>query len=207
VAKILRLIVLLLSCVGPLIRKLYRQATRKNVVIHESFVAPCENDGGPRGSFVVQCFDSLGNLKWSEANHNQIKNAGLDYALNTCFHGSAAITTWYIGLITAGGTITTAGDTMSSHAGWTESTAYSDATRREWTEGASSGGVITSSSTSDFNINATATIGGIFVTSDNTKSGTTGTLWSTAAFATDQSVSSGDVLKVSYTITMTAGAT
>ena len=203
--RLFQFIVLIVAFALSPLRWLLERATKREEIIEN--VPAVENGFGLRGSFVAECFDAAGNLKWREADHNQIKNAGLDYLLNTGFHAGSAVTTWYLGLITAGGTITTAGDTMSSHAGWTENTTYSDATRREWTEGASSSGVITSSSTSDFNINGSATIGGIFVTSDNTKSGTTGTLWSTAAFASDQTVSSGDVLKISYTITMTAGAT
>jgi hypothetical protein len=41
---------------------------------------------------------------------------------------------------------------------------------------------------------------GIFVTSSNTKNGTTGTLWSTAAFASTVDVSNGDSLKITYTV-------
>jgi hypothetical protein len=55
-----------------------------------------------------------------------------------------------------------------------------------------------------FNINATQTVGGAFLTSDNTKSGSTGTLFSAADFSApgDRSVSSGDTLNVNYTLSL-----
>jgi hypothetical protein len=89
---------------------------------------------------------------------------------------------------------------MSSHAGWAESADYDEATRPEWTAGTASGRAITNAVTVDFTINATKTIKGLFITSNNTKSGSTGTLWSTAAFGSTVSVADDDVLKVTYTV-------
>lgn len=155
------------------------------------------------GVYTVQCFAADGTLRWTETAHNQVKNGGLDHMLGVTFKGSAQVTTWYVGLVTAGGTTTTAGDTLASHAGWTEATPYAG-NRIAWDEGTASGGVITSTTTSDFTINATATIMGIFICSVN--SGTSGTLWSTADFATSQLVNSGDVLKVTYTLTATSSS-
>jgi hypothetical protein len=61
-----------------------------------------------------------------------------------------------------------------------------------------------SASPASFNINATATVGGAFLTSNNTKSGTTGTLFSAADFGApgDRSVANGDVLNVTYTLSL-----
>jgi hypothetical protein len=55
-----------------------------------------------------------------------------------------------------------------------------------------------------FNINATSTVGGAFLTSNSTKSGTTGTLFSAADFQSpgDRSVASGDTLNVTYTLSL-----
>lgn len=132
---------------------------------------------------------------------NGITDVGMNALLDIMFHGTSQITAWYLGLVdNAGFSAFAAGDTMASHGGWTESTAYSNANRPDWTEGAASSRSITNSSTVDFTINATATIKGIFVTSNNTKGGTTGTLWSTAAFGANVSVANGDTLKVTYTV-------
>lgn len=172
---------------------------------------PAGGDARGEGMFVVECYDKDGNLKWTERCKNQIKDVGAKLLLDVAFHGTAAIATWYIGLAVTVSSLQVAADTMGSHTGWTESTAYAEATRVAWNEGAASGssGVIlnTSSSTSDFTMNATATIDGIFISSDSTKGGTTGTLWCTAPFTTQQSLVSSDVLKVSYTFTFTVTGT
>ena len=132
---------------------------------------------------------------------NGIVNEGLNSILDIMFHATTQIATWYIGLVdNAGFTAFAASDIMSSHTGWSESVAYSDATRIEWTEGAAATQSITNSTPVTFNINAGATIKGIFVTSGSAKSGTTGTLWSTAAFASNVTVVNGDQLKVTYTV-------
>jgi hypothetical protein len=61
-----------------------------------------------------------------------------------------------------------------------------------------------SASVAVFNINATQTVGGAFLTSDNTKSGSTGTLFSAADFSApgDRAVTSGDTLNVTYTLSL-----
>jgi len=132
---------------------------------------------------------------------NGIVDVGLNSLLEVYFHATSQITTWYVGLVdNAGFSAFNNADTMGRHAGWAEGTAYSQANRVEWTEGAAAARSITNAATLDFSINATATIKGIFVTSNNTKGGTTGTLWSTAAFASNVSVVNGDTLKITYTV-------
>jgi hypothetical protein len=121
------------------------------------------------------------------------------------------ITTWYIGLYGAGASNTpAAGDTMSSHAGWTEVVPYSNATRVAATfvtaTTANPSVVTNAASPATFNINATSTVGGAFLTSGSAKSGTTGTLFSAADFAApgDRSVVSGDIISVTYTFSLAA---
>jgi hypothetical protein len=57
-----------------------------------------------------------------------------------------------------------------------------------------------------FSINGTTVVGGAFLTSSNTKSGTTGTLFSAADFQApgDRSVVAGDVLNVTYQFSLSA---
>ena len=132
---------------------------------------------------------------------NSITTEGKNKILDVMFNQDVQITTWYIGLIDNSPAPTLAvGDTMSSHSGWSELTAYDEATRVEWTEGAASSGSITNATALDFTMNATNIAYGIFVTSDSAKSGSAGTLWSTAAFGSTVSVVSSDVLKVTYTV-------
>jgi hypothetical protein len=91
---------------------------------------------------------------------------------------------------------------MASHAGWTEAVPYSNANRPQWTCGAAATRAITNASTVDFTINASATLKGLFITTDNTKSGATGTMWSEAAFSSTVTVANGDTLKVTYTLSV-----
>ena len=163
------------------------------------------------GVYHVECHDKDGNLKWSADTKNLVVNAGLAYMAGTALTSVAQITTWYIGLYGAGASNTpAAGDTMSSHAGWTEVVAYSNATRVAATfvtaTTANPSVVTNAASPATFNINGTTTVGGAFLTSGSAKSGTTGTLFSAADFAApgDRSVVSGDVISVTYTFSLAA---
>lgn len=131
---------------------------------------------------------------------NGITDVGIHYLLEAGFRDGAKITAWYAGLIdNAGYTGVAAGDTMSSHTGWTEiSTQYDEATRQTLSFGAAASRAITASVS--FTMNDTKTIKGIFVTSVNTKGGTTGTLWSTALFSSPPGLVSGNVLTANYTL-------
>lgn len=163
------------------------------------------------GVFTVQCFDKDGNLKWAEENHNLVVNEGLQDMNTKYFSGSGYTAAWYIGLYGSGATNSpAAGDTMASHIGWTEVTAYSQATRPAVTFGTATTAdpsVITNSaSPATFSINGTTTVGGAFLTSNNTKGGTTGILFSASDFQSpgDRSVVNGDTLTVTYTFSLDA---
>jgi hypothetical protein len=162
------------------------------------------------GFFTVECFDKDGNLKWKEENHNLVVNVGLQDMNAKYFTGSSYTAAWYIGLYGAGASNTpAASDTMSSHAGWTEVVAYSQSTRPACTFGtpttADPSVATNSASPASFSINGTTTVGGAFLTSNSTKSGTTGTLFSASDFTGgDRSVVSGDTLTVTYTFSLDA---
>lgn len=157
-----------------------------------------------RGRFKVEAFDRHGNLKWVQEIPNGNTTVGLTYLLNAGLHGSSQSTTWYLGLIdNVSFSALSAADTAASHAGWIELTDYDEATRVTWVENAASGGAITNTTTSDFTINDTVDIKGIFLIDDSTKGGTTGTLYATANFSVLQSLVTTDVLKVTYTSTLT----
>jgi hypothetical protein len=161
------------------------------------------------GVYTIQCFDAQGNLKWEARSKNLVVNGGLQDMNAKYFTGSAYTAAWYIGLYGAGASNNpAASDTMSSHAGWTEIVPYSNATRPVCTFGtpttANPSVATNSASPASFSINATATVGGAFLTSNSTKSGTTGTLYSAADFGApgDRSVASGDILNVTYTLSL-----
>lgn len=161
------------------------------------------------GKYTVECFDKDGNLKWVAETPNLVVNVGLQYMAGTALTSTAQITTWYLGLYGSGATNSpAAGDTMSSHIGWTEVTAYSEANRPTATLAAATNAnpsvVTNTASKAVFTINGTTTVGGAFLTSNNTKGGSTGTLFSAADFSApgDRSVVSGDILNVTYTFSL-----
>ena len=153
------------------------------------------------GFFIVEHYDCKGNLKGIHKTKNVITNVGKNSILDVGLGGVAQIDPWYIGLVNnAGFTAFAVTDTMSSHAGWTEWQSYTEANRVEWTSGAATAQSITNATPADFNQSASGTLKGIFITSNNTKGGTTGTLWSGASFATPIVVANTDLLKITYTV-------
>ena len=163
------------------------------------------------GVFTVTCFDKDGNLKWEAQSPNLVVNVGLQDMNTKYFKGSGYTAAWYIGLYGSGATNDpAAGDTMASHAGWTEVTAYSQATRPAATFGTATTAdpsvIDNSGAVAVFSINGTTTVGGAFLTSDNTKGGTAGTLFSAADFQSpgDRSVVDGDTLNVTYQFSLDA---
>jgi hypothetical protein len=163
------------------------------------------------GVFTVQCFDKDGKLKWQAQEHNLVVNVGLKDMNEKYFTGSSYTAAWYLGLYgAAASNDPAAGDTMSSHAGWTEVTAYSESTRPQCTFGTSTTAdpsvISNSASVAVFSINGTATVGGAFLTTSSTKGGTTGTLFSAGDFQSpgDRSVVSGDTLNVTYQFSLDA---
>ncbi len=154
---------------------------------------------GVAGKFIVTCRDSEGRIRWEDGFPNLVVTTGKNDLLNKYFLGSSYTAAFYVGL-KGTGTIA-AGDTMASHAGWSEITGYSNATRPAFSPASSTAGSSTNSaSAAVFNINATNTVAGCFITTNSTVGGTTGTLFSAADFAASRSVISGDTLTVTYTV-------
>lgn len=158
--------------------------------------------------YEVECRGPDGNIKWVAHAQNTVVNVGLDDVLDKYFKGSAYTAAWYVGL-TDGTPTVAAGDTMASHAGWVEvgsasPTQYSEANRPTLTLGTVSGqSVDNSAAKASYSIvvNST-TIGGAFVVTDNTKGGTSGTLYGAAAFTGgDKTADNGDTLNVTVTLT------
>ena len=144
-----------------------------------------------------------GNALWADAYHNLITTEGITDALAAYLDGQSQTTLWYVGLTNASPT-PAAGDTMASHGGWTEYTNYSEANRQQWVGGtAAAGSIDNSANKAVFSINgAGGTVGGAFLTSNNTKSGTTGKLYSIGALSGgNRSVTNGDTLNVTATFT------
>ena len=163
------------------------------------------------GIFIAQCYDRDGNLKWESKSPNLVVNQGLQDMNSKYFLGSGYTATWYVGIYGAAASNNpAAGDTAASHAGWTEVTDYSQANRPTAvfaTPSLADPSVITNAaSTATFSINATVTVGGAFLISNNTKGGTSGILFSAADFQSpgDRAMVSGDTLQVTYQFSLDA---
>lgn len=188
------------------------KAKSTDKVFAEAAAGGASQDGARGGGvFTFECYDKDGNLKWKEEAKNLVVNQGLKDMNDKYFSGSAYTATWFLGLINASPTPSySAGDTALSHAGWSETTAYSQATRPACSFGAATTAdpsVITNSaSVAVFSINGTVTVAGAFLISNSTKGGTAGILFSEANFASpgSRAVVSGDTLNVTYTFNLDA---
>lgn len=152
---------------------------------------------------VVMNHFRQGKLIGSYLTHNDITNVGKNYIFNVMFNDGTQIanSSWFIGLISlASYSALAAADTMSSHAGWIEFTSYSQTNRVAWGSGTATTQSTTNASPATFDITGSGTVKGVFITSNSTKSGTTGTLWATALFGADVPVTNGDQLKITYTV-------
>lgn len=147
---------------------------------------------------------SGGAHKWHETWENIVVNQGLNDLLDVTLSGATQDTTWFVGL-TDGTPTVAAADTLASHGGWVEVTAYDETNRVAWVDaGASSQSITNSASPADFTINANGTdVGGAFLAGVNT--GTSGRLYAAGAFtAGDKSLDDNDVLSVTATFTAAA---
>lgn len=159
---------------------------------------------GNRDKFVLSgwmktvCRDKHGNIKWVDEGPNLVVNEGIDYILTNDLAGA----TLYLGLTEASPS-PAAGNTMSSHAGWDEAAGYDEANRVSWGQGEPSSQAVTNGTAAEFTMDGNDTsIGGAFITTDNTKDGTSGTLIAVKAFTGgNKTVADNDVLSVTYTIT------
>jgi len=153
----------------------------------------------------VECVRPDGSTRWVVDGKNAFNGGSLDLILNTFFRAGTPPAAFYVGLIdNAGYTALASTDTITSHAGWAEFTGYTDAARNAWSPGASASQSIVNSVTTNYAISSTGVLRGLFTVTDSTKGGTAGTLISTATFTGGtQNVTSGDTLKVTYTVSAT----
>jgi hypothetical protein len=148
----------------------------------------------PAFRYRVECIGADGMLKWVEEYDNLVTTEGKNDIIDKYFKGSAYTAAWFLGLKGTGSAA--AGDTLASHAGWSEVTPYAG-NRPAITFGTTSSGSNTATAVS-YSINASATVAGAFAASVNT--GTAGKLYSAGDFAASRSVISGDTLNVTLTV-------
>ena len=154
---------------------------------------------GLRFRYVVEHHDLDGKLVWRREFENLVTTAGKNLLGNVMFGGTSKSAAWYLGLKGTG--TAAAGDTMNSHAGWSEVTGYSETVRQTLTlPSFSSGTANNSGSPAVFTINTSVTVAGVFAVDNSTKGGALGTLYSAGDF------SGGSVSLSSGTITVNAFA-
>jgi hypothetical protein len=153
----------------------------------------------------VECIRD-GKTIWTERNKNLCTDEGLNALLNIMFHAVTQITTWYIALFNTDTTI------LAAHTyavpGYTESTAYDEATRPEYVEAASSAKSTTNSANkASFTMDASTTIYGAALVGGGTDADTPGDtagggcLYCASKFTAGKAVEALDVLKVTVTLT------
>jgi hypothetical protein len=160
--------------------------------------ALAEEVSGPRFHYHVECIGADGELKWVEDIDNLVTTEGKNDILDKYFKGSAYTAAWFLGLKGAGAAA--AGDTLASHASWTEVTPYTG-NRPAITFGTTAAGSNTATVVAyAITLAGPTTVAGAFVASVNT--GTAGKLYSAGDFATSRSVVSGDTLNVTLTVSV-----
>ena len=158
-----------------------------------------------RGMWHVVHRDKWGKIISEEFFKNLITNEGLDYLLNAGVHGGTAISAWYFAPFTDNHT-PAAGDTYASP-GYTEATTqYSESTRQEWAEGASSSQSITNASAATITASGAVTIYGAGIvgggSAATTKGDTAGggTLLASGLFSSSKTLASSETLDLTYTL-------
>ncbi len=160
-----------------------------------------------QGKFVIQQIrDGIVIKEFKQL--NTVMNIALNEILDIMFDSGTQITTWYMGLIdSAGFTAIAKTDTSASHGGWAENTDYDEATRPIWNPDPPSSQIIQNPITAltVFTMNATKTITGAFVISENTKGGAVGILWSATLFEGDDlDVIATDIINIQYILSTEA---
>ncbi len=155
-------------------------------------------------TFLVTCRDKHGNIKWEDDIKNIVTLAGRNNLLDVMFHGGSQTGTWYVGLLSTGPTVGASNTLATGTRLWEEITAYDEATRQAFVEGAASGGSMDNvGNLAVFTIDTNSTgVGGAFIASTGTKDGETGTLYCCGAFtAGDKSLDDDDTISVTVTLT------
>jgi hypothetical protein len=176
---------------------------------------------GIAGTYLVECRDAEGNIKWADQFPNLVNAIGKQLMLDTLLKGSAyTVVGPFLGLVSgASPTFGTGTDTMTSHAGWTEFTNYTvggsavrgTAVFASATSSGSTPSNVTTSTASAITYTITGaggTVGGCFLCTGtgavSTQSNTGGTLYSAGAFSTAKVVTVGDTVSVTYSSTATS---
>lgn len=170
------------------------------------------------GQYVFECFDSEGNLKWKDTIENTVMTEGKNLAFDTFLAGSSyTVVGPYMGLISAVSyTAISAGDTAAQidgtngwkEAGGTNAPGYTGNRKTcAWSSASAGAKALSAALSFVFSSGTNVVVKGAFILFGtgalNTKDDAHGTLWSAGTFSGgDKTVSSGDTLNVSYSVSM-----
>jgi hypothetical protein len=164
------------------------------------------------GVYHVQAYSPNGELKWEDTFPNTVTTTGKNFILDTVFSASV-VPTSYVGLISSTGYSSSpvAGDTMTSHSGWFETSGsyyptVANRTSASWGN-ASSGTKALSPAASFSIITNGGTAVGAFIVSGSDASSTVGqakgVLISSGSFSGgNKTLGVGDTLNVSYSLSL-----
>lgn len=155
--------------------------------------------------YLFQAFDREGRLKWEERLRNLIPTAGLNYIVSAAMAGGAQFSTWYLGLSeTAYAPV--AGETMTTiMTNAPECTTYAGGARKTLTPGAVAAGLYSNTaSPAEFVFSGAATIRVGFMSTVATHASTTGLLISAVQFPSPKVMATGETLKVTAGVQLTA---
>ena len=150
----------------------------------------------PMFRFRLEQYGPDGVLKWRKDFHNTVVTVGKNEVVDLAFRGGTG-PTWYLGLKGTGNVALA--DTMQSHAGWAEETAYSGTSRITLALAAGVGGTSTNAP-GTYAMTGTYTVAGAFVSDNVSAGGTTGVLYSASDFASVRTGGTGDTLVVTPTL-------
>jgi hypothetical protein len=157
-----------------------------------------------QGRFYLECFSPGGRKLWGLLADNAPVTVGLTDLLSVGFAGGTQKAAWFCGLIdNAGFTAISSGDTLASHAGWSELASYSG-NRPQWAPLQASGALVANTTAMEFVFSAACTVRGLFICS--VSSGTGGVLWAAARLSAARAFQAGQSLRATYTLRAAGGS-
>ena len=155
----------------------------------------------------VYCFEQIrnGQVIDSWTIDNILPLEGLNYFINTGLNGASQSTSWYVGVFQGNYTPVTSDTAATFQGAATECVSYSETARQTCTFATST--AATSSNTGTpavMTFNAVVSVYGAFVASTSAKNSTLGTLLSAARFSAVKNMTVGDILQVTYAVSLTS---
>jgi len=157
-------------------------------------------EGDELNIYLDKVLGRYGRVIWHDHGHNLVTDGGARWLITHGFVTAQSTIPWFI-MPKSTGTGDVA-DTAASHGTWTEITGYSQTARPALTLVAPTTGrsANNTASLASITANASITVAGFALVSVNTKSATTGTLFSISDFASSWAGTSGNILRITATV-------